>query len=65
MTYKFDMIGAYNAGAGNHPQLEVGKIFKAVTRWEACPIADAWFFESSERPALPSFIRECPEWVFS
>jgi len=55
--YHFSMRGAYEAGAVEHPQIEIVKFFPDATGWEASTIGDCWFFVSARAPTadLPEY----------
>ena len=59
--YGFDMIGAYESGATEHPQKEIKKLFPDAHDFECYSIGDCWLFNAQERADLPSYIRKLDE----
>ena len=59
MKYIFDMIGAYKAGAREHPQTEIRKVCPDAYDLYPHPMFDCWVFESPTPIAsLPSYVHE-------
>lgn len=53
------MRGAYDAGATEHPQIEVRKFFPDATNWEPVAIADCWLFDAEWRDfPFPAYFRK-------
>lgn len=56
--YRFDMIGAYQAGATDRPQVEIRRIAPDADRFEPKPIGDCWDFSASEIESPPGYVTE-------
>ncbi len=56
--YAFDMRSAFDAGATEHPQIEIRKWFPDAHDFEAFSIQDAWAFNAQDRDEFPPYFRK-------
>ena len=58
-TYAYDIsTAAYEAGAVEHPQVEILRLAPDAHDFEAWGAADCWVFRASEIAVLPAYVRE-------
>lgn len=42
--YRYDVIGAYEAGEKRHPQIAIRELYPTVIEFHPAPIGDCWLF---------------------
>lgn len=53
MNYRYDVISACHQGISNHPKRQMKILGYEVVKSEPCPIADCWFFRTTNEIENP------------
>lgn len=60
VSYRFDVLGAFDAGEDRHPQIVIMEIAPGATNLVPESIADCWTFEAPRIASPPPYVESLP-----